>query len=203
MPARSSLATWLGPPDRPAKSEDGQMASPSTIWTIGHSNRSIQDFLEALADHAIRLVADVRRYPGSRKHPQFNGANLEGSLREAGIGYRHFPDLGGRRSKRAEGSPNTAWRVEAFNAYADYMRTAEFRQALADLEAEARKAPTAIMCAEALPWRCHRRLIADALVARDWTVLDIFSVGKARRHELPEFAKVVQGMVTYPGESSL
>jgi len=146
-------------------------------------------------------VADVRRSPGSRKHPQFNGANLEGSLREAGIGYRHFPDLGGRRKKRADGSPNTAWRVEAFNAYADHMQTAEFRQALAELEVGAQDTPTTIMCAEALPWRCHRRLIADALAARGWTVFDIFRAGKARQHDLPEFAKVVEGEVTYPGET--
>lgn len=177
------------------------MSGPTTIWTIGHSNRSIQDFLAMLTDQSIRLVADVRRFPGSRLHPQFNQGKLESSLQEAEIGYRHFLSLGGRRNRRTEGSPNTAWRVEAFNAYADYMQTDEFRQALAELAVDADGIPVAIMCAEALPWRCHRRLIADALVARGWTVLDILGVGKVRQHALPEFAKVVNGQVTYPGET--
>lgn len=177
------------------------MADSITIWTIGHSSRNIEEFLETLADQSIRQVADVRRYPGSRLHPQFNQGNLEASLRKAGVGYRHFPGLGGRRTKRAEQSPNTAWRVEAFNAYADYMLTDEFQQALGEIAAVAREARTAIMCAEVLPWRCHRRLVADALLARGWTVLDILGVGSIRQHQLPEFAKVVEGRVTYPGET--
>lgn len=177
------------------------MAHAKTIWTIGHSNCSIEEFLEILASHSIALVADVRRFPGSRRHPQFGSEDLRASLAEAGIEYRHFADLGGRRTKRAEGSPNTAWRVEAFNAYADYMQTAEFQATLAALKDEAQTCGTAILCAEALPWRCHRRLIADALVAQGWTVLDILGVGKFQQHALPDFARVAGPLVTYPGET--
>ena len=170
-----------------------------TIWTIGHSNRPAAQFIELLTAHAVGLVADVRRFPGSRRHPQFGRDALENSLREAGIGYRHFPELGGRRGGRLPDSPNTAWRVEAFNAYADHMQSDEFRAALDELAAEAERRPTAIMCAEALPWQCHRRLIADALIARGWTVLDIMGSGPPRPHAFTEFGKVRDGTVIYPG----
>jgi uncharacterized protein (DUF488 family) len=112
--------------------------------------------------------------------------------------YRHFPGLGGRRKARAPDSPNNAWRVESFNAYADHLQTDEFRTALAELEKLATKISTAIMCAEALPWRCHRRLISDALIARKWTVLDIFSAGKTQEHRLTDFAEIKNGQVIYP-----
>jgi uncharacterized protein (DUF488 family) len=169
------------------------------IWTIGHSNREAAEFVALLSTHAIRLVADVRRFPGSRRLPQFNRENLEAALREAGVGYRHFEDLGGRRSRRLPDSPNTAWRVESFNAYADHMQTPEFQAALRDLESAAAEQPTAIMCAEALPWRCHRRLIADALVARGWKVLDILSAAAPKERTLTDFARVDGDEVTYPG----
>lgn len=170
-----------------------------TVWTIGHSNRTAAAFLELLAAQSIELLADVRRFPGSRKHPQFGRDALEKSLSEAGIGYVHFPQLGGRRSRSGVDSPNTAWRVDAFNAYADYMLTDEFQAALDELTDAASGGRTAIMCAEALPWQCHRRLIADALVVRGWTVLDIIGTGAPKRHELTDFAHVEGERITYPG----
>jgi uncharacterized protein (DUF488 family) len=174
---------------------------PKTIWTIGHSNLAADAFIAVLKAHSIELVADVRRFPGSRRWPHFGAAALAQRLGEENIEYRHFPELGGRRNKRLPDSPNTAWRVESFNAFADYMASPEFSSALGELELAAAGAPTAIMCAEALPWRCHRRLIADALVARGWTVLDIMSRGKTTLHQLPDFARVIEGAVTYPGST--
>jgi uncharacterized protein (DUF488 family) len=170
-----------------------------TIWTIGHSNHPIEKFIDLLAGQSIELLADVRRFPASRTHPHFGGESLAKSLAAAGIGYRHFPPLGGRRKERLSDSPNTAWRVEAFNAYADHLRSAEVQAALAELTGLAAAQRTTIMCAEALPWRCHRRLIADALLAAGWTVIDIMPGGQPRAHELPDFARVDQGVVSYPG----
>ena len=158
-------------------------------------------FIALLTTHSIELVADVRRFPGSRRWPHFGAEALAQRLGEEGIAYRHFPELGGRRSKRRPDSLNTAWRVEAFNAFADYMASTEFAEALGALESAAAGARTAIMCAEARPWRCHRRLIADALIVRGWTVLDIMSRGKATPHQLPDFARVAGGSVTYPGST--
>src|SRR5262245_36271907 len=151
--------------------ENGQKAAdmPQTLWTIGHSNRSLAALLELLGREEIGLVADVRRFPASRAHPQFNRQNLEQGLAEQGVGYRHFAALGGRRNQRTPGSVNIAWRVEAFNAFADYMQTPDFAAGLDELITAAQNTRTAIMCAEALPWQCHRRLIADAFVARGWT----------------------------------
>lgn len=174
-------------------------ASQAQLWTIGHSNRELSELLALLADASIELLADVRRFPGSRRHPHFGLRALELALRDAGVAYRHFPALGGRRSTRTAGSPNTAWRVEAFNAYADYMQTPEFAAAASELAQEAAGRRTAIMCSEALPWRCHRRLIADLFVARGWQVLDVIGPRSVRPHALPEFARVEAGTVTYPG----
>jgi uncharacterized protein (DUF488 family) len=173
------------------------------IWTIGHSSRDFDSFLDLLATHEIGLVADVRRFPGSKRHPQFGQEHLRQHLADAGIDYRHFADLGGRRSRSRSDSPNTAWHVESFNAYADHMQSPEFQHALGQLEAAARSRRTAIMCAEALPWRCHRRLIADALIARGWTVLDIIGAGRSDEHKLTEFACVEGDSVTYPGGTRL
>jgi uncharacterized protein (DUF488 family) len=170
-----------------------------TVWTIGHSNHPIEKFLALLAGHSIELVADVRRFPASRTHPQFNAQPLAESLAGAQIDYRHFPGLGGRRNERLDDSPNTAWRVESFNAYADHTQSEEFRLAWDELLALARARRVAVMCAEALPWRCHRRILADAFVALGWTVIDIMPAGQARPHELPPFARVRTGHVTYPG----
>lgn len=168
------------------------------IWTIGHSNRTIEVFLELLASQSIEAVADVRRFPGSRKWPHFGQEPLKASLAEAQIDYRHFPALGGRRGKREADSPNRGWRVDAFNAYADYMASETFREALLSLEELARSQRTAIMCSEALPWQCHRRLIADALIVRGWRVRDIMSPTQTKDRELTDFAEVEGERITYP-----
>ena len=166
------------------------------IWTLGHSNHPIERFIQILHAHNIDIVLDVRRFPASRKWPHFNAASLAESLPAAGIGYVGLPELGGRRKPRPD-SPHTAWRVEAFRGYADFMDTPEFAAGSRKVEALAAASRAAVMCAEALPWRCHRSLIADAFVARGWEVWDIFSEKEARRHELPEFARVADGRITY------
>jgi uncharacterized protein (DUF488 family) len=170
-----------------------------TLWTIGHSNRALADFLSLLTENNIQSLADVRRFPGSRRHPQFSKETLSQALADSGITYFHFTDLGGRRSKRCENSPNNAWRVAAFAAYADYMLTDEFKTAFEELRAVAERLPTCVMCAEALPWQCHRRLIADQFVAENWEVKDIVGPNKSTPHALPDFAVVDSGRVTYPG----
>ncbi len=169
-----------------------------TVYTIGHSTRSEHELLTLLRQAGVKLVADVRAFPSSRRHPQFNRAAMATWLPEAGLRYVHMPGLGGRR-KPAPGSPNGGWREPAFQGYADYMASEEFRSALAELATAARELPTAIMCAEAVWWRCHRRLVADALTARGWRV-EHLGLGDARAvHELPEFAMVEpDGTVTYP-----
>src|SRR5688572_12820918 len=168
-----------------------------TLWTIGHSTHTIEKFLELLASQSIECLADVRRFPGSRRHPQFGQESLSQSLAVAGIEYVHFPALGGRRSGRLPDSPNGAWRVEAFNTYADYMLSADFEQALHELVELAAARRTAIMCAEALPSKCHRRLIADLLSARGWSVRHIMTAPRVDDHQLPEFARVAGNRVTY------
>jgi uncharacterized protein (DUF488 family) len=173
---------------------------PHEIWTIGHSTLAFEAFLARLSESAIALVADVRRFPGSRRHPQFSREAFVDGLKRAGVGYRHLGALGGRRSERASDSPNTAWRVEAFNAYADYMNTHEFGAGLRELINCAAAERTAIMCAEAVPWRCHRRLIADALIVRGWKVWDILGPSQVTPHALTEFARVDGDRLTYPGE---
>jgi uncharacterized protein (DUF488 family) len=171
------------------------------IWTIGHSNRSLEEFVALLRASSIEVIADVRRFNGSRRHPQFGPEQFEPGLAREGIGYRHFPDLGGRRGRRGPDSPNTAWRVESFNAFADHMETPEFRTALDALVAESQARRVAIMCSEALPWRCHRRLIADALVVRGWTVWDIVGPRSVTPHHLTDFARVEGHHLTYPSET--
>lgn len=172
---------------------------PHELWTIGHSNRSLDELLSLLAGAEIELLADVRRYPGSRKHPHFNRDALEQSLSDRGIAYRHLEDLGGRRSTRLADSPNTAWRVDSFNRYADYMTTPPFADALAELIDLAQRQRTAIMCSEAVPWRCHRRLIADAMIVRGWSVYDIMGAGRPKPHAMTEFARWREGQLSYPG----
>jgi uncharacterized protein (DUF488 family) len=169
-----------------------------SVWTVGHSNKAIEEFLGILKAQRVERVIDVRRYPASRKWPHFNAENLERSLREAGIGYAGMPELGGRRKARPD-SPHTAWRVEAFRGYADFMDTPEFAAGLDRVVALARERPSALMCAEALPWRCHRSLIADALLARGWTVLEILSEKEARSRKLPDFARLEGTRVIYDG----
>ena len=168
------------------------------IWTIGHSTHAWPEFLARLQGAKIEALADVRRFPASRRHPQFNGAAMRTALAEAGIAYHHFEALGGRRHSATTDSPNTAWRVAAFNAYADHAASAEFQTTVNELETLAAEKHTAIMCAEALPWQCHRRVLADVLIARGWKVLDIFPDGKIKPHLLTEFARVEGEHVTYP-----
>ena len=169
-----------------------------TIWTVGHSNRDFDSFVELLKSQQIERLADVRRFPGSRRHPQFNSEALQAALAEQQIAYCHFESLGGRRRSSDSSSPNRAWRVASFNAYADHLATDEFARGLNDLMDQAAAQRTAIMCSEALPWRCHRRIIADALIVREWQVLDIFSPGQTKPHALTEFAHVDGVRVTYP-----
>jgi uncharacterized protein (DUF488 family) len=170
-------------------------------YSIGHSTHAIDAFLALLTGAGVRAVADVRRFPGSRRHPQFGRDALAASLAQAGIAYRHEEALGGRRAgdPSAGPSPNTAWRVAAFRAYADYMATPPFRAAIDRLMADAAERRTTVMCAEAVPWRCHRRLITDALLARGVPVLDIIGPGGARPAVLSEHALVQpDGGVIYP-----
>ena len=162
------------------------------VYTAGHSTRSIEELLALLAEHGVTTLVDVRRYPASRRHPQFSRDALAASLAGDGIRYVHEPDLGGRRSARP-GSPHTAWRVEAFRGYADYMETPEFQAALDRLIQRSQGETVAILCAEAVPWRCHRRLISDALVARGITVLHILGPGRADPHELDPNAQILPG----------
>jgi len=167
-----------------------------TVHTIGHSTRQLDHFIALLEAHDIRQLVDIRSVPRSRRHPHFSAEALAVSLRERAIVYRHSPALGGMRKPRRD-SRNTAWRVEGFRGYADYMETEAFRLALDELVTMAREAPTAIMCAEAVWWRCHRQLVADALVARGITVRHITSAGAAAEHTLTDFAQVAHGLVTY------
>jgi len=167
-----------------------------TIYTVGHSTRPLAGFLEILAAHGIGQLVDIRSIPRSRRHPHFSGDALAASLESAGIVYRHLRALGGMRKPRAD-SRNTAWRVEGFRGYADYMETPPFHAGLDELVVLAGATPTAVMCAEAVPWQCHRQLVADALVARGVEVRHILSITGAPLHTLTDFALVEQGRVAY------
>lgn len=167
-----------------------------TVWTIGHSNRSLDAFLALLHAHEIGQVADVRRYAGSRAHPHFNPDALAESLARVGIGYVPFPELGGRRTP-VPGSKNTVWRNQAFRGYADYMETPEFRQGLERLVRVAGERPTTLLCAEAVWWRCHRSLIADALKADGIRVLHVMGGGRAVEHPYTSAASLVAGRLRY------
>lgn len=169
------------------------------LYTIGHSNRSLDEFLRLLHAHEIKQVADVRTAAGSRRNPQFGKEELAPALRAAGVQYVHLPELGGFRRPLPD-SPNAAWRNESFRGYADYMQTPQFEAALTELLELAAGERTAIMCAEAVPWRCHRSLIADAVVARGLSVGDIVSATRCQPHSLTPFARVHDGRVRYPAE---
>ena len=172
-------------------------AKMSAIWTIGHSTRNINIFIQLLKENAIRLVADVRMFPGSRRYPHYNKEALAHSLSEAGVRYEHFPELGGRRKPKPD-SANSAWRNAAFRGYADYMETNEFRHGvhrMIDLASEA--GPAAIMCAEAVWWRCHRALVSDFLKASGVEVIHIVDLGKTQPHPFTPVARVVNGELIY------
>jgi len=168
------------------------------IYTLGHSTRGIDEFLALLHEHGIVCLVDVRRFPTSKRYPHFAKQALHASLRAAGMEYTHEPDMGGYRKPRPD-SPNTAWRVAGFRGYADHMDTPEFQAALQRVIERARRAPTAIMCAEATYRRCHRQLISDALVARGFEVIHILGPGRTQPHALNPAARVLDDLrLTYP-----
>ena len=169
----------------------------SRIWTIGHSTRKINDFISLLEESGIKLVADVRLLPGSKRYPQFNKEALADSLGKVGIRYEHLPELGGRRKPKPD-SPNTGWRNESFRGYADHMETDEFRKGIERLGDFANEAgPTAIMCAEAVWWRCHRGLISDFLKARGIEVTHILDAEKSEPHPFTSAAQMVNAELSY------
>jgi uncharacterized protein (DUF488 family) len=170
---------------------------PTVVYTIGHSTRSADAFVALLEAHNVTRLADVRTVPRSRHNPQFNGDTLAATLAAHAIGYERMPGLGGFRKTSAD-SPNAGWRNLSFRGYADYMQTAAFAENLDALIALARDATVAIMCAEAVPWRCHRSLIADALVVRGIPVREIVSDTKTTEHALTPFARVEGTAIRYP-----
>jgi uncharacterized protein (DUF488 family) len=171
------------------------------VYTIGHSTRTLEELFAMLRAHGARTVIDVRRYPGSRRHPHLAKEPLSQALRDAGIGYVHEPDLGGRRSPRPE-SPNDGWRSPQFRGYADHLATPAFATALARVLAHP-DPPVALMCAEAVPWRCHRQLISDVLALRGHDVRHILSVSRAEAHVPNEMARVTDdGSVVYPAPAA-
>ena len=184
----------------------GGKKMPSTepspiVLTIGHSTRTLEEFIHLLQAHGATCVVDVRTAPGSRHNPQFNKDSLPHSLRPAGLGYVHTPGLGGLRHAKRD-SPNMGWRNVSFRGYADYMQTPGFAQSLEELIRLARQDRIVLMCAEAVPWRCHRSLIADALLVRGIRTEDIMSATRRQAHTLTPFAKVQGTAITYPAEAS-
>jgi uncharacterized protein (DUF488 family) len=176
--------------------------SPS-IFTIGHSNHPLDRFVALLAQHGVESLVDIRRFPGSRKHPHFHQDNLASTLQKADVQYHWLEALGGRRHKQREESPNLGLENRGFRNYADYMLTDEFQQGAVKLLELAAQRQTAIMCAEGLFWQCHRRLVSDFLVANGVTVQHIMPNGELRPHNLTKGAVIESGHVTYPGEKWL
>jgi uncharacterized protein (DUF488 family) len=169
------------------------------IYAIGHSTHPLDHFIKLVKAHGIHMVCDVRTVPRSRHVPQFNKDSLETALPAQGLGYRHFPQLGGLR-KPSRNSVNLGWRNASFRGFADYMQTDQFKDGLQKLiELSEEEGPVVMMCAEALPWRCHRSLIADALLAQGIHALQLDNRGHATPHTLTSFASVKDGKVTYPG----
>ncbi len=169
----------------------------TAVYTIGHSTRPIQEFIEVLKQYGITELVDIRTIPKSRHNPQFNEAELADALRNHHIGYCHEKNLGGLRHTHAD-SPNMGWHNASFRGYADYMQTEEFQDALQKLIEQAHHKKVAIMCAEAVPWRCHRSLVGDALLVHDIFVEDIYSLTSAKPHTLTPWAKVRGTQITYP-----
>ncbi len=178
------------------------MTETGTIWTIGHSTRTIDEFIKMLQSFSIGQLVDVRHFPGSRKYPHFNKEALDSALSNVSIKYEHLESLGGRRKPRTD-SRNTLWRHPAFRGYADYMETPEFSKGIGKLEALAMIANTAYMCSEAVWWRCHRSLISDLLKAKGWVVQHIMDVGKATEHPFTAAARIVDGKLSYIPEGEL
>ena len=174
------------------------MASKQTIWTVGHSTRSLEEFIAILDAFAIAVLADVRSFPGSRRYPHFNREALSVQLAQAGIDYIHLPELGGRRRARPD-SENVAWRNASFRGYADYMETPDFRNGIDRLLEIASERRTAIMCSEAVWWRCHRSMISDYLKAKGVDVIHILAQGKSEAHPYTSAARIVNGELSYRG----
>ena len=168
------------------------------IWTIGHSTRSLDEFANILMAHQVEVLVDVRSYPGSRRYPQFNQASLAESLSRLGIGYTHLALLGGRRKPNVD-SKNTAWKNASFRAYADHMKAEEFKEGVRELLELATRTRTAIMCAEAVWWRCHRSLIADYLKAQGLLVTHIIDATQTQPHPYTAAASIVDGDLSYEG----
>lgn len=179
------------------KSSEGSW--PETLWTIGHSKRNLDEFIALLKDNRIEVLADVRHFPGSRKYPHFNVEPLREGLHDAGVRYESFIELGGRR-KVQPNSPNTAWRLPVFRGYADYMHTKEFHDGIERLKALATKQRTAIMCSEAVWWRCHRGLISDVFKLHGTRVLHILGPASPAEHPYTSAARVVDGHLDYSGD---
>lgn len=168
-----------------------------TIFTIGHSTRPIEKFVLILQSYGIRKLVDIRTIPKSRRNPQYGEENLERSLAEAGIGYIQMKELGGLRPA-VKNSENKGWNNQSFRNYADYMQTDEFRKGVEDLYEKSKETATVMMCAEAVPWRCHRRLVGDALLIRGVEVMDIFDEKNVKPHTLTSFAEVAGDKISYP-----
>lgn len=188
------------------RTDPGQMKKPTAksgllVLTIGHSTHTLAEFVELLHAHSVARVVDVRTVPRSRHNPQFNKDSLAQELRKASVEYTHLPGLGGLRHAKAD-SRNTGWRNASFRGYADYMQTPEFEQSLAKLIALAKQSRVALMCAEAVPWRCHRSLIGDALLVREIDVEDIMNATHRHVHRLTTFAQVRGTEITYPPAAS-
>ena len=180
----------------------GRLSNTTRVWTIGHSTRNLEDFIAALAAHGIKLLADVRLLPGSKRYPHFNSDALAAALAANGIGYEHFRELGGRRKPRRD-SANTAWRNNAFRGYADYMETPEFAAGIERLlELSDAAGPVALMCAEAVWRRCHRGLVSDYLKARGIEVVHIYDAKKAEPHPWTSAATIVDGRLSYSASAS-
>lgn len=177
--------------------QSGRRKKPLLIYTIGHSTRGLADFIGILNEHGVKQLADIRTIPRSRHNPQYNLDNLENVLPAAGIRYSHHSELGGLRHARRD-SPNTGWRNASFRGFADYTQTPEFARGMERLVKLATARPTAIMCAEAVPWRCHRSLVADALVVRGARVEHIISGNRTQPHALTPFAHIDGKQITYP-----
>ena len=169
------------------------------VYTIGHSTHPIEEFIELLEKYKVKQLVDIRTVPGSRHNPQFGQKALEKSMKDAGIDYVYMKNLGGLRPKVKE-SVNMGWRNQSFRNYADYMQTDEFREGVEELIDRAQDKTSAIMCAEAVPWRCHRSLVGDALLVRDAEVRDIMSLTSAPEHKMTKFAKVDGKKITYPSD---
>lgn len=172
------------------------------IYTIGHSTRTGEEFLSILKSFKIKLLADIRTYPGSKRYPHFNKEHLQQTLSEEKIIYQHFPDLGGRR-KPSRDSKNTAWKNDAFRGYADYMQSPDFKHGIKELEELASEHNTAYMCSEAVWWRCHRSLVSDYLKWKGWEVRHIMAEDKSDEHPYTSPAKIVDGKLSYKDQQAL